>query len=149
MNKNFQFKQRKLARLLDAVTLVARSGGLDFDDWMQVDQTRENLDNAYESFKKRNEELDEKYKLKDYRKKLSDLEISGKKKYTPTADEQHNLTTYMEDREKLLDTEVEVKCNLIPIELIKNLNEEAWPARVDIMVIVDKTETKKTAGAKK
>lgn len=145
-----KIKREKFIALLEAVCTLADKGKIkDFNEWLDINDTRISLE---ETFKKETRAFENIKKLTGYDKyaeKVTDLHLKGQTRQITHDDEDiKTLKDFNRKKELFQESEVEIHFNYVPLEIFKNIPEEIMHIRSGLLPIV-KLENKNESKPKK
>lgn len=143
MEKTKKIKRVKFLALLNGLVALADKGNLEFDDWLDVNETRIWLEEIMKREIKLYEKLKESTGYKDYCDKIADLHLRGVKNFKHSQVDIESIKKFESEKEKFEDSEVEIKYHPISKELMKKIPEEILSIRNALLPIVELVITEK------
>lgn len=137
MEKTQKIQRSKFLALLNAVIALADRGNLEFEDWLNVNETRIWLEATMKNETKIFEKLKESTGYAKYVERVSDLHLKGVKNIKHTDEEIESIKKFDKDKIKFEESEVEIKFHPISKDLLKKLPEELLGLRNALLPIVD------------
>jgi hypothetical protein len=138
-----KIKREHFAALLNAVSELADKGNVeDFNQWLDINDTRISLQ---ETFKKELKAFENIKKLTGYDKyaeKVTDLYLKKENNIKHSDEDIAILKDFNKKKDAFQESEVEIHFNYIPLEIFKNLPKEVMHIRSGLLPIVDLEKNK-------
>lgn len=137
MEKTSKIKRAKFLALLNGVIAFADKGNVEFEDWLDLNETRLLLEEIMKRESKLFEKLKESTGYSAYIEKITDMQLKNVKTFKHTDQDIEVIKKFDKEKEKFEESEVEIKYHPISKELMKKIPDELLSIRNSLLPIVE------------